>query len=71
MAKEKKVNKLPKGSEAVASFCGLVLNRVQEKASEEIEGSQAVVRLKDLAEIFGEALDQYSGGPKDHSKAVE
>lgn len=57
--------KKPKKSEvaaqaAVASLCGLILNRLQDLAADAIEGPEATVKIKDLNAIFGEALEQYS-----------
>lgn len=41
-----------------ASLAGLVLRRLQDIERDSVEGGDTVVRVKDLKEIFGEALEQ-------------
>jgi hypothetical protein len=55
----KKEGKKRKASEA-AALSGLFLNRLADMAADSIEGDQTVIRIKDLNQIFGEALQQFS-----------
>jgi len=48
------------GRSEVASFCGLVLRRLQDLGVGEPERDQTPVTIQDLNEIFGEALKQFS-----------
>jgi hypothetical protein len=47
-----------KKTKPAASLAGLVLRRLQDIERDSIEGEDTVVRVKDLKEIFGEALEQ-------------
>lgn len=50
------------GKEAVASLCGLVLRRLQDIGVSGVPGEQdeTSVTVKDLNQIFGEALEQFT-----------
>jgi hypothetical protein len=59
MGKKKKVTVQMQPTQ-VSSLCGLILNRLQDLAAEDVAGTEATVKIKDLNAIFGEALDQFA-----------
>lgn len=51
--------------EEIASFAGLVLRRLQNVSTSYVEGSEAVIQVRDLNAIFGEALRDFGATPEE------